>query len=413
MSYITREDGERFVIPSYRDVITVKKPSLLRREILLLSESYGPYITLQRKSPTTYEVAFSPETGYLLGETVWDYFKRPSDLIYCEEIPNTSEAILVIVKSGSVYLDGSFPIDAIPDELLIFRTQKNDFDVYIYGNVPISEHADDFDKFTLDSDSIKSFNVLLEPIFPKLPTLKAFQLQVVETVLKSKGIGQFPTRSVVGLLLLLGLVWLGWYFISTHRNEIPQEYVPKVNPYQAYLNLLKTPDPYEQVHWVSTKIKLLMNIPGWTIDSVDYADGKLTASVKSLGVRTNILFDWSVKNDAFIDITNTGIFLTMSHQFVNRPTPQTINPLNNVIATLIDSMSYINPGNNMSVGTSMSRGRFGERQLVINFSSVTYQTLDLIGEQFKNLPLVLNKISIKIDPTGTLSGAITLLAYGN
>src|SRR5687768_7707453 len=120
MPYITREDGERFVIPSYRDVLSIKKESLLRKEILLLSENYGEYIALQRKNAEQYEVAFSNEPGYLLGETIWHYFKRPYDLIYCEAIPNTSEAILVMVKSGNVYLDGTFPLDAIPDELLVF-----------------------------------------------------------------------------------------------------------------------------------------------------------------------------------------------------------------------------------------------------------------------------------------------------
>ena len=75
----------------------------------MLSQSYGEYITLQRKGVFKYEVAFSPDTGYLLGESIWHNFKRPMDMIYCEAIPNTTEAILVIVKEGSVYLDGSFP----------------------------------------------------------------------------------------------------------------------------------------------------------------------------------------------------------------------------------------------------------------------------------------------------------------
>jgi hypothetical protein len=108
MPYITREDGERFIIPSYRDTISANKSSLLKKEVMLLSSNYGEYIVLQKKkSASEYEVAFSADQGYLLGESVWNYFKQPFDMIYCEAIPNTTEAILVIVKSGSVYLDGS------------------------------------------------------------------------------------------------------------------------------------------------------------------------------------------------------------------------------------------------------------------------------------------------------------------
>ena len=44
----------------------------------------------------------------------------------------------MIVKSGSVYLDGSFPIDSISEELVIFKTQQINFDIYIYCYVPIN-----------------------------------------------------------------------------------------------------------------------------------------------------------------------------------------------------------------------------------------------------------------------------------
>src|SRR5439155_12402343 len=115
-----------------------------------------------------YEVAFSQDAGYLLGETVWHYFKRPMDMIYCEAIPNTTEAILVIVKSGSVYLDGSFPLDSIAEELVIFLTQQNNFEIYLYGDVPISQEPE-AGKFSFEAGSVKSFDALSKPVFPTLP----------------------------------------------------------------------------------------------------------------------------------------------------------------------------------------------------------------------------------------------------
>ena len=139
MPYITRDDGEHFVIPSYRDVLSAKQKSQLKKDILLLSQSYGEYITLQRKNAAQYEVTFSPDTGYLLGESIWHHFKRPLDMIYCEVIANTAEAILVIVKEGSVYLDGRFPLEGIAEELVVFLTQHNQFEIYIYGDVPIAQ----------------------------------------------------------------------------------------------------------------------------------------------------------------------------------------------------------------------------------------------------------------------------------
>src|SRR5689334_4634429 len=204
MPYITREDGERFVIPSYRDVLTANQTNQLKREIKLLSQSYGEYITLQKKSATQYEVAFSTDTGYLLGESIWHHFKKPADMIYCEAIPNTTEAILVIVKSGSVYLDGSFPLDSIPEELIIFLTQQNHFQIYTYGDVPITETPES-GKFSFEASSVKSFTILDKPVFPTLNLLKIYQLRLVDQVLKAQGIGVFPTRQLVSVIVVLGL----------------------------------------------------------------------------------------------------------------------------------------------------------------------------------------------------------------
>src|SRR5688572_7090824 len=221
MAYLTREDGERFIITSYRDVLSAKKLSLLRREIMLLSANYGEYITLQRKNINQYEVAFSPDPGYLLGESIWAFFKRPPDLIYCEAIPNTFEAILVIVKSGSVYLDGVFPLDVIQDELVIFKTQQNNFEIYVYGDVPISASIEE-NKFTFATSSVKSFTILDTPVFSTLPTTKAFQLLPVNQVLKAKGIGVLPLKKILTFIAIIIGLWLAWMFFPESKKELPQ-----------------------------------------------------------------------------------------------------------------------------------------------------------------------------------------------
>ena len=123
---------------------------------------------MQKKGTSEYEVAFSPDPGYLLGESIWHHFQRPVDMIYCEAIPNTTEAILVVVKAGSVYLDGSFPVESIPDELVVFLTQQNNFEIYIYGDVPISATPVD-GKFSFE-EKLET-NHQLEDLFGELGTI--------------------------------------------------------------------------------------------------------------------------------------------------------------------------------------------------------------------------------------------------
>lgn len=411
MPYITREDGERFVIPSYRDVISAKKQSLLKREIILLSQNYGEYITLHRKNVEQYEVAFSPDTGYLLGETVWHYFKRPLDLIYCEAIPNSSEAILVIVKSGSVYLDGSFSVDAIPDELVIFRTQQNNFDIYIYGEVPISSSPED-GYFTFDPASVRSFQVLDEPVFPKLPKVKNFQLQLVDTVLKSRGIGVFPIRKVLTVIIVLGLLYVGYTWLTTtYKKELPTAFVSYVNPYQVFLDTLTSPDPSDEIQNINNKIELLYRMPGWVPETLEYSKGKLHVSVRSNGTKAALMFAWARASNATIQVLPDGFYLNWLTVYPTRSPPKTIYKLNDVIGTIVDRLNDVVPGNNLVVGQTLDKRMYLETSLTINFANITPNIFNLIGLQLRNLPLVLNKATITI-MNGQLSGVLILQVLG-
>src|SRR5579883_156804 len=412
MPFITREDGERFVIPSYRDILSAKKSNLLRREILLLSSNYGEYIVLQRKNVNQYEIAFSPDPGYLLGESIWNYFKRPQDLIYCEAVPNTSEAILVIVKSGSVYLDGVFPVDVIVDELLVFRTQQNYFEIYTYGDVPISKQPQE-GKFDFADSSVKSFSVLDKPVFPTLPTVKTFQLQPVESVLRAKGIGVFPVGRLLLVLAAAAFVVILGYLISSHKKELPQVIVRATNPFQGYYDTLNSPDPADQVRWIASNLWLLTTIQGWYPQSVLFTDYTLDALMKSEGTRTNILFDWALHNNGNIDVRTDGFHLTIEGGFFNRGINTTIMPLTKVVATIIDRLSYVLPGNNLDVGLNINRGRYSELQLTITFIDITPTTLDLISRQLRGLPLVLLKLTARMSNNGLISGTIILKALGS
>lgn len=411
MAYVSREDGERFVIPSYRDILTVKKQSLLKQEILLLSESYGAYITLHKKAIDQYEIAFSPETGYLLGETVWHYFKRPADLIYCEALPNTGEAILVIVKSGSVYLDGRFPLDSIPEELVVFLTQTNNFDIYVYGDVPISQ-TPEAGKLSFDASHVNSFNVLTESAFAKLPRLKAFQLQLVDTVLKAYGIGAFPIKNIILISAALGLLWMGWIYLTSHKKELPKLIIGVVNPYQVYINALTSPAPDTEIKKINEQILLLFSIPGWNPTNLTYEKGKLAVELKSLGINTALLLTWAKYNNFNVVVTPTGFSITTTVVPVNRLPPKTISQLDQVIANLVDRVAFVLPGNSLKALPPVSKGQYSESQITISFTDITPVVFTMLGDQLTNLPLTLTNVSISFS-NGFLTGTIKLVALGS
>lgn len=410
MPYITREDGEHFVIPSYRDVLTVKQQNQLKKDILLLSQSYGSYITMQKKGANTYELAFSPDAGYLLGETIWHYFKRPLDMVYCEAIPGTTEAILVIVKGGSVYLDGRFPLDSIPEELIIFLTQQNNFEIYVYGDVPISQTAEE-GKFSFEASSIKSFAVLDKPAFAVLPLLKAYQLQLVEPLLKAQGIGVFPTKQLVSILVLVALAYFAWMYISKPKVATVEK--TEINPYLVYNQTLNSPAPEEEISQFLNIIRLLYTMPGWVLTSGKYAKNEASFSVQSSGGKVEDLMAWAKNNDLAFNIKSEGFAINKVIIVPKRPNPNSIYPLKQVIAQLVDKISLVYPGNHLSLGDFKNRGVYTDVPVTIRFDSVSPVIVALIANQLRALPFVLQNIVVTADKSNNLSGSFTIQALGS
>jgi hypothetical protein len=411
MPYITREDGEHFVIPSYRDVLSAKQKSALKKEILLLSQNYGEYVALQKKGTTQYEVAFSPDAGYLLGESIWHHFKRPLDMIYCEALPNATEAILVIVKAGSVYLDGSFPIESIPDELVIFLTQQNNFEIFTYGEVPISQTPEE-GKFSFDPNSVKSYAVLDKPVYPTLPLLKIYQLRLVDTVLKEQNIGVFPTKQIIMGVILLALLWMMYALLSSLRKAPPPAVV-QVNPYAGYNSTLASPAPNEELdHVLNTITGTLLSIPGWQPTQINYARGSMTAQVQSSGTKTQVLLDWALKNKATINIQTNGMYVVLSVPLEKRAVPTKIYQIKEVIAQIVDRLSDVYPGNHLKLGAFANKGVYTEVPLTISINNVSPALFDLIVKQFKGLPMVLQSATFNVS-NGSLTGTIIINALGS
>lgn len=412
MAYITRDDGVQFVVPSYRDVITMRSAGALKKEIYSLSSNYGEYITMQQKGAIQYEVAFSPDTGYLLGESIWHQFKRPMDLVYCEVVPNTSEAILVIVVSGSVYLDGRFQTDSIPDELVVFLTQKNKFDIYTYGDVPISQEAE-IGKFSFEADSVKSFTVLDKPVFAELPLLRMYQLQLVDTVLKENKIGTLPLRKIALGVIIAGMLFLMWNLMSSGQDEVKAVVLPEVNPYIAFNKIMTSPAPDQEMQAVLKAVDRLFTMPGWTIIQMDYVSKAASTKVTSGGTSIAVLQNWAMNNEATVDINKAGIFVVMPIKITDRKTPTKIYPTKSVVMTFIDRIATVYPGNNVRFSSIDGKGIHKTSKLEITIDKLTPVTLGLISEQFKDLPLVLKGVSLKLDRTGTLSGKILIEAVGS
>lgn len=413
MPHVVREDGINFVVPAYRDILSAKKAALLKKEILLLSGNYGNYITLNRKNADQYEATFASEPGYLLGESVWAFFKKPVDLIYCEAIPNTSEALLVIVKAGSVYLDGTFAIDSIQDELLIFKTQPGRFEIYIHGDVPISETPEP-GKLALDASSVKSFSILAEPVFPTLPTPREYQLALVEAALQSKGIGVVPLKKVIIATLIPLVLFLTFIYFSTHKKQAPSFIAATINPWQAYYDTLNgSPAAADEIQSVIAAIQHLYTAPGWTPNKITYQGGVLSASMLSPGMNTGPLYAWSLLNNGQFQITSEGIQITLPVKTFSRVPTNRYYSMQELVILIIDKIKIIAYGMEIALGDIQQTGVYSTLPFKILFSNASLQSLGMIGLQLQNMPLILTKVEVSFDKTtSSFSGNLSFQALG-
>ncbi len=114
-----------------------------------------------------------------------------------------------------------------------------------------------------------------------------------------------------------------------------------------------------------------------------------------------------------VNVTQAGYLLVKNVTFPFREPPKKIVKLAKVVSVLVDSFSYISPGNNnLSLGKVTDRARFMEIPITINFGSISSSMLILMAEQFKNLPLTLSKVTLTVDDSG-LTGIIVLSALGS
>lgn len=409
MSHITRDDGVNFVIPSYRDVLTVKSKKAVQGEVISLGKRYGDYLAMQRKSQVQYDVAFSPDGGYLLGESVWQHFNKPVDMIYCESIANTTEVILVIVKGGNVYLDGNFPVDSVQDELLIFLTQQNEFEIYTYGNVPISETQQD-GKFCFDASSVKSFKVLDESAFKNLALIDAYQLKLIDITLHEHGIGSLPVKQLAIVLSPIILIMVLVIAIITLKPE-PQEVQIEPNPYQLYVDQMVAPYPDQLIEMFVDKLQLLYSAPGWYVATIKYQSGEIAASMKSSGSSIESLMAWSDAHGLTVRINPSGVFVAANIDAISRQKPKLVYPTTQTLAIFLDRLAKVYPGNNVSLEIIQVPRPVSSYSMKIAVTGLTPMTLRLIGEQTKGLPLILEDITLS-SPGALLEGRIILRAMG-
>ncbi len=423
MPVLIREDGEQFAVYTYREILSGKSISVLRRESLIISRENGRYARFFSVGNNQVEGVFSGDQGYLIGELIWRHFGTPTDLIYCEELPDGENALLIVVRGGSIYLDAQLPTVNLVDEFVSLSTGENQYQVYTYGNLPIAEFASD-EKFAFDESQVESFIELDTPVFPTIEVDEAFKLLPVDVALASYK----PTSSALTKVILIAIavaivLYFGWKILAPPpppasvkvqvpvSTQVKQQIKQNQQKYATYQSALLTPAPSDILITASNDVELLLTIPGWTPITMTYAPEGLSFGLKTNGGDLGTLLAWVKSNNVELQGATGKAIVFFPLTIANRPKPSIIYNLRDTVASLYDILKRVIPNVGPTLGITTPQLGFKQSLLTVSFAGLAPSTLVLFAKELQPYPVILQSFTLAID-NGILAGTMQFQILG-
>ena len=415
MSHITRQDGTQFVMQAYREHIPLTKKSIVLQEIRLIAEQQGQFVRIFRRGRKHIEAVFAQTPGYLLGETVGQYFQQPQDFIFCEAIEGSNDVILVVIREGSVYLDKRLSNSELRSELLpLMAESQSCYHIVTSGEVALAA-TDSPTTFAFPSERVASFDKLPLSLLSRLRPVQSLQLQPLPLALRSAKLSQ--TATWVSALAMVVLVGLSGWWILTPKQTGPRLLVhpaaKKVaNPYAAYERALKTPAPYDQLIELERYIEALYFIPGWRVTNVQMMPKRYVISLADDGGNLAMLSQWAKEHGLEYKVTAAGPKLIAVSDLRNRPIPQHRQDLQEVATELVDEMDVLLHEKGVTIGETRQIGKMRALDITLTIHDAAPELLNIMAREFRGRPLVITQAEVSVQH-GLLNGSIQLSIWGS
>ncbi|MCD6055047.1 MAG: hypothetical protein K0R12_9 [Gammaproteobacteria bacterium] len=423
MPVLVRDDGSQFITRAYRETLSFKKFALLKREVLMLERDNGHFLRLFVQPNGDMEAVFSHEEGYLLGETVWHFFEKPENLIYCEILGGIEQAILVVVRQGKVFLDAKVPVAHLPDEFSGLFFDETAYDIYLYGQVPIGVEGDTAAEFVLPPEAVHSMVHLDEPVFASLPHVAALSLLPVSQALK---LVQGKSFSPVVIILLsvvaiAGVSWFSWTLLKPVPPPPPPPVTnappppPPADPLLYYQQALQSPEPQALFQALAERIHLLYSLSGWTVQSVTAAQGGLQVNLApgNPAITAAPLEAWAKANNLQVDFKTGSATLYLNVSAENRKPllHPALSPLLDLASMVQQRLQTVALPEKISMGEPQAKSGYRQVVITVSFADAAPEYLVFLGNIVEGLPVVVDSYSISMSGT-VVSGSVALAVLG-
>lgn len=412
MTVIDRQDGVKFVTQVYRETLPQQSRRLLLETVRQLAKQHGQHLCVYAQGKVI-EAAFSNESGYLLGECIWDYFGRPDYMIYCEAVGERATCLLVVIQQGRVYLDMLLLSGDVLAELQPIFSDKQPYTVYTYGDVPIRE-KETFGgaTFTLPKEMVGQFKQLSEPLFPALIPVSVFELKSPDHLRLASLTHRQDKWLAVGLLIIISMLGFLWFWTPQKSNILPVNSVLKTSVQQAWQEKLHQPAPAAIIQSLVSHIDTLYLIPGWQTVGMHYADQVFQATLKaSDGGDLWALTDWTKQHFYTMHMDHEQAVLQSTARLAARQFVPPILPMTDVMNTFVHRFSRLLAADAIHVGSVRQDGELQATSIKLTIHALSPDLLALVGEEFKNLPLTLSSADLSIED-GLINGTIQLSLWG-
>ena len=417
MAKITRNDGTSFIIPDYREALSDKKISVLKNEVTLLSQTYGEFIYIQKNLDDSFDVAFSTEPGYLLAESIVKYIKTSNNFIYIERLQNSDTVIFITLKQGKIYIDTQISVDTLADEFVIIQAEQMPFDIYLYGDLPVSNQEQDTDKVFVGNIA-KSFTVMQESVFDHLPHYSECELKTINDAFTEAGIIQ-PTNikiiTTIVILIIIVLVWFFWPKSTTQHIQLPQIIETK-SQYYDYVQTLETPGPTQQLEGLITFTEVLQDLPaGWQPQSINVTSSDISITLRNISNAGSLemLHAWAAAKGISMNISSTIISLNFKTAYPVRAAQRNIYSTQEIARVIIDRLKPVLNNTAINVATIMPEENYQRQPISFNVRNISLNTLDIVAKQFADLPVLFDSAELIQGGNGLLTGSIHITIVGN
>ena len=331
-------------------------------------------------------------------------------------MPKGSSVALIVIRDGNVFLDTEVTLENLQMELESLALGGTAYQIKLFGHLPI---GDERGQFQFPHQNVATITWLEASVYMQLTPKAEYALGSVAEAFASLGYTKAVMKKVgIAIAVLAVIAVVVWWALKPAAAPPPPVVVegpppPPPDPYAAFKQALSTPAPDAVIADLINTISDAYTIPGWTPQSLTLSDNNMaTVTLQQEGGNAGILLAWKRNHpDVQLSINTGQAVITYPMQIEARSTPEVIYKLPDLLANFYDELNAKFPGSTVSVGAVQSEDHYKQSTFNISFNAQSPDSLLVLVDILKGLPLVLNTATMTIND-GLISGQVTVELIG-